>query len=130
MGGLLWCAAHLYPHQGKFHGPLFRREGYELASDCMMLPIVKISFCFLEELQGWKLQPDWETLLVCGYNTSHASVMCRAAQSGLEDPLEKCPRSSLSEALNAAQETYELEMEFGFTMEFLFLTKTTRIQHL
>ncbi|KAL3485601.1 hypothetical protein BJX62DRAFT_242827 [Aspergillus germanicus] len=66
---------------------------YYLGEDCMIIPISTSPRCFPSVEGYWKLDPDWESLTVCGFAPTHASVMCRTINRDLCDGAVGCPRT-------------------------------------
>jgi hypothetical protein len=40
---------------------------YQLAQNCMVLPISTAPRYFPDGVEDWNLRPDWETLMICGF---------------------------------------------------------------
>jgi glutamine synthetase len=100
---------------------------YQLAQNCMVIPISTAPRCFPDGIEDWNLRPDWETLMVCGFAPVHASVMCFTAHLGLANPFARCPRKLLYEVLDAFQGQHESKLLMGFEIEFVLLDESSNL---
>jgi glutamine synthetase len=98
-------------------------DHYSLVQNCMVIPISTAPRCFPDGIEPWRLQPDWSSLTVCGFDPKNASVMCFIAHLGLEDPFARCPRKLLSRLLDTIQEQHhgDARLLLGFEIEFVLL---------
>lgn len=94
-------------------------EAYTVPPNCNIIPISTAPAYFANVHDDWKLLPDWETLAVCGFRPTHASVMCFTANTGLclQPELSLCSREVLYEAL----QEYGNDILVGFEIEFMLL---------
>ncbi|KAL3469357.1 hypothetical protein BJX99DRAFT_265261 [Aspergillus californicus] len=99
-------------------------KSYHISSGCMSIPIYADSPNISEETtELCRLEPDWGSLEVCGFNPTHASVMCCVSYShGEYGPYSKCPRIFLSNNIPPAGRDEPLIL-VGFELQFVFLDK-------
>ncbi|CAG9945989.1 unnamed protein product [Clonostachys rosea f. rosea IK726] len=96
-----------------------------LSQNCMVIPISTAPKCWPDGIEEWHLLPDWDSLIVCGFSPSHASVMCFTSCDNLENPLARCPRFALCQSLEVFDVLFgEHHILMGFEIEFVFLDET------
>lgn len=77
-----------------------------------------------------ELYPDWQSLRVCTYlnnGETNASVMCFVKELSRNFPVwKRDPRTLLQQALQRAEENYQMQFLVGFEVEFVLLDNTNR----
>ncbi|KUJ07406.1 protein fluG [Mollisia scopiformis] len=99
---------------------------YQLAQNCMVIPLSTAPRCWPDGIEEWNLCPDWTSLRVCGFAPTHASVMCATANRNLSatDHFARCPRKLLSKVLDAFDKQDKSKLLMGFEIEFVLLDET------
>src|SRR6478736_4661044 len=44
---------------------------HSLAENCMVIPISTAPVCFPDEIEEWRLLPDWASVRLCGHRDNH-----------------------------------------------------------
>lgn len=98
-------------------------EIIRLAQNSMIIPISTAPriFSLSDYHETWFLRPDWSSLRVCGFQTSHAAAMSFVDQKDAETRLDKCPRMLLVQALERLDKEWGVKVLVGFEIEFVLL---------
>lgn len=98
-------------------------ETIRLAQNSMIIPISTAPriFSLSDYHETWLLRPDWSSLRVCGFQTSHAAAMSFVDQKDAETRLDKCPRMLLVQALERLDKEWGVKVLVGFEIEFVLL---------
>ncbi|OOQ84283.1 protein fluG [Penicillium brasilianum] len=97
---------------------------YHLDQYCMIIPISTAPLCSSDSVEQWILNLDLESLMVCGFAPTHASVMCSTTHTGLKDPVARCPRTLLHKTVRTFQESCQSKLLMSFEIEFVLLDET------
>ncbi|KAJ0416928.1 hypothetical protein BJY00DRAFT_316339 [Aspergillus carlsbadensis] len=103
---------------------------YYLGEDCMVIPISTSPRCFPHVETYWELKPDWESLTVCGFAPSHASVMCRIVNTERFNGTTGCPRTVCAtqrDRLTDPSTGYCKSLLLGFEVQFVVLDESSNI---
>lgn len=103
-------------------------EEYLLPQVSMIIPVSTAPKCFptSNDLEIWKLRPDWSSLRRCGFRPKHASVMCFLEHEEAEDIYDKCPRKLLSRALERLEGEWGTKVLAGLEIEFMLLDQNSQ----
>lgn len=95
-------------------------ENYLLPQVSMIIPIATAPKCYptSNNIEIWKLVPDWSSLRPCGFRKSHASVMCSADLAAEE--FRGCPRMLLLVQLEELEKQWG-KILAGFEIEIMLL---------
>jgi glutamine synthetase len=113
----------------KAHGLQLNAGGdhYKVAHNCMTIPISISPECVPQDPEAWELVPDWDTLRICGFAPSHATVMCFTDSKNADKKFAKCPRYLLQDTVRLFHEQHATSVLIGFEVEFVLLDDSSNL---
>lgn len=100
---------------------------YKVPVNSMIIPLSTSPGCDASPPQVWELHPSWETLRVCGFSPTHASVMCFVTRTGAADAFSMCPRQLLTRAIQEFESEHAAKLLIGFEVEFVLLDESLQV---